>query len=427
MPHFVYMSKTNPLVAQLVKLLPFIGRNICYSDRECALKRFRRLASERPNAFLDAYDQAIEELRKIYPHEMVEAIDSIGLSELDDQVVASTRSDGTTIAIYAAGFFAYGLENQPLASESITEEDADKFRALLFREYFDEENASIKVYENLCPLNHLIISNPDESQKFLDVMAASKTNFVPEALSVDYPGVSATYDEEDDSDIAARFRVLLFSVKQKDAAKPVLKNPYRFHGFAVPKGSDHASLSTDAVLATPWGAEFSALVSRRCGRGLRYAVTEPYLVSDTVRQLDYVTGLKRVMVALTRTTLDYNVAPEDLIVSLGAFTDPLRGYSELRVAFALPSAPDDMVAGVPLPLPSPAVEQTVLELSRLVRASFEFEGIKFRTPLSDECPPMLTAEPDTLDRLYNSIHNQQRPLKKPDGGIQPGIPSMLLN
>ena len=37
------MSNTNPLVAQLIKLLPFLGRNVCYSDRELAMKRFRRM------------------------------------------------------------------------------------------------------------------------------------------------------------------------------------------------------------------------------------------------------------------------------------------------------------------------------------------------------------------------------------------------
>lgn len=53
------MSNTNPLVAQLIKLLPFLGRNVCYSDRELAMKRFRRMLAEQPNAFLDAYDLSL--------------------------------------------------------------------------------------------------------------------------------------------------------------------------------------------------------------------------------------------------------------------------------------------------------------------------------------------------------------------------------
>ncbi|WP_165649645.1 hypothetical protein [Sutterella wadsworthensis] len=419
------MSNTNPLVAQLIKLLPFLGRNVCYSDRELAMKRFRRMLAEQPNAFLDAYDAAIAEIRKIYPHESADLIDSAALSELEDQAVAETKSDGTTIAVYAAGFFAYGLENQSLASELLEPEDGEKLRELLYREYFDESNAQIRIYEHLIPLNHLIIANPDESQRFLEVMATAKSHFVPTAPSVDYPGVSANYDEEDDSDIAARFRVVLFTVKQKDASKPMQKTPFRFNGFAVPKG-ENISLSNDMILATPWGAEFSALISRRCGRGLRYAVTEPYLLNDTVRQLDYVVGLKRVMVAFTRTALDANVNPEDLIVSFGAFTDPVRGYSELRVAFALPSAPDELINGVPIPLPSPMTEQSAEELAKLVRASFEFEGIHFRHPVGELCP-LLVAEPDSMDRLYNSIHNLQRPLIKPDSTPKPSIPSMLLN
>ena len=132
------------------------------------------------------------------------------------------------------------------------------------------------------------------------------------------------------------------------------------------------------------------------------------------------------MVAFTRTALDANVNPEDLIVSFGAFTDPVRGNSELRVAFALPSAPDELINGVPIPLPSPMTEQSAEELAKLVRASFEFEGIHFRHPVGEVCP-LLVAEPDSMDRLYNSIHNLQRPLIKPDSTPKPGIPSMLLN
>ena len=86
------MSNTNPLVAQLIKLLPFLGRNVCYSDRELAMKRFRRMLAEQPNAFLDAYDAAIAEIRKIYPHESADLIDSAALSELEDQAVAETKA-----------------------------------------------------------------------------------------------------------------------------------------------------------------------------------------------------------------------------------------------------------------------------------------------------------------------------------------------
>lgn len=71
-------------------------------------------------------------------------------------------------------------------------------------------------------------------------------------------------------------------------------------------------------------------------------------------------------------------------------------------------------------------EQSAEELAKLVRASFEFEGIRFRHPVGELCP-LLVAEPDSMDRLYNSIHNLQRPLIKPDSTPKPSIPSMLLN
>ena len=139
------------------------------------------------------------------------------------------------------------------------------------------------------------------------------------------------------------------------------------------------------------------------------------------------TGLKRIMVVFTRTALDENVPPEKLIVSLGAFSDPLKGYSELRVAFARPEAPDDLISGVPIPLPSgPNVSQAVGEIANMIVGQFEMEGIHLKTPIHGECP-WLTAEPDTMDRLYNSIHNIQKPLKKKDAVPRPMMPSMMLN
>lgn len=419
---------SSTLATRLRKILPFIGRNNSLTDRELSIRAFRRLYSEDPNAFLDAYDAEIERLKQVYPREVVDLIDQAGLTELDDQLVACERDDGSVTSVYACGFLAYGLANERLASEYLTEEDAEKLLALLKEEYFDAENVQIQIYQHLIPINHKILSDSGESQRFLRVMMKNRAALVPEQTAVDMSGIDYNYDEEDMSDVASRFRLILLTVRTLDPKKPVLRTPYRFLGFSVPAGPEHQSLSTDVILTTRWGAEFSALVSRRCGRGLRYCVTEPYLLNDTVRQLDYVIGLKRIMVVFTRTALDENVAPEDVVVSIGAFSDPQKGYSELRIAFARAEHPDELLNGVPLPLPAGQnAARAVEELVAMAADQFTFEGITLKTPIPHECP-WFTAEPDTMDRLYNSINNVQKPLKRrEDDEPHPLMPSMLLN
>lgn len=417
---------SSSLAARLRKILPFIGRNTASADRECYLRAFRRLYAEDPMAFSEVFDDELEKLRSEYPREITELIEQAGYAELDDQIVAAEREDGSVTTLYAAGFLAYGLENQALAAENLTREDAEKLKSLLLDEYFDESVAKIQIYEHLMPINHRAFVDAGESQRFLRQMMRSKSGFIPTFDSIDMPGIDYTLDEEDGTDIAARFRLILFTVRTPRGEKPALKRPFRFLGFATNEGKN-AVLTSEAILRTRWGAELTALLSVRCGRGLRFCVTEPTLLNDTVRQLDYVTGLKRIMVVFTRTALDENVPPENLIVSLGAFSDPLKGYSELRVAFARPEAPDDLISGVPIPLPSgPNVSQAVGEIANMIVGQFEMEGIQLKSPIHGECP-WLTAEPDTMDRLYNSIHNIQKPLRKKDAVPRPTMPSMMLN
>ena len=310
---------SSSLAARLRKILPFIGRNTASADRECYLRAFRRLYSEDPMAFSEVFDDELEKLRSEYPREITELIEQAGYAELDDQIVAAEREDGSVTTLYAAGFLAYGLENQALAAENLTREDAEKLRALLLNEYFDESVAKIQIYEHLMPINHRAFVDAGESQRFLRQMMRSKGDFIATFDSIDMPGIDYTLDEEDGTDIAARFRLILFTVRTPRGEKPALKRPFRFLGFATNEGKN-AVLTSEAILKTRWGAELTALLSVRCGRGLRFCVTEPTLLNDTVRQLDYVTGLKRIMVVFTRTALDENVPPENLIVSLGAFS-----------------------------------------------------------------------------------------------------------
>ena len=136
---------SSSLAARLRKILPFIGRNTASADRECYLRAFRRLYAEDPMAFSEVFDDELEKLRSEYPREITELIEQAGYAELDDQIVAAEREDGSVTTLYAAGFLAYGLENQALAAENLTREDAEKLKALLLDEYFDESVAKIQI------------------------------------------------------------------------------------------------------------------------------------------------------------------------------------------------------------------------------------------------------------------------------------------
>ena len=92
--------------------------------------------------------------------------------------------------LYAAGFLAYGLENQALAAENLTREDAEKLRALLLNEYFDESVAKIQIYEHLMPINHRAFVDAGESQRFLRQMMRSKGDFIATFDSIDMPGMT---------------------------------------------------------------------------------------------------------------------------------------------------------------------------------------------------------------------------------------------
>lgn len=421
-------ASSNSIAARLRKILPFMGRNTCSQDRDLAIRAFRRLYAESPAEFLNAYDAEVERLRARFPRETTDLIEQSALEEIDDQFVAFSNDDGTSATLFAAGFLAYGLENQELAAEDLTREDIAKLRRLLFEEYFDESTTKIHIYEHLIPLSHNVIADANTSYDFLHelVATARPDGVIPHSMSLDIPFVDYNYDEESNTDIAARFRLIMILVRSTTAQKPLMKKPLEYLGFVVERNGVER-LAADSLLSTRWGSEFAALVSRRCGRGLRYLVTEPCLLNDTVRQLDYIVGLKRVMVAFTRTALDEGVAPENLIVSMGAFTDPQKGYSELRVAFARPEAPDDLLSGVPIPLPNGSNLHTAIEdIAAMVCDLFSFEGVQLVTPISPDCQ-LLTAEPDSMDRLYNSIHNIQKPLRKSDNYPRPGIPSMMLN
>lgn len=419
------MSSKTSIADRLRRILPFITHLSNPSDRVRYMSEFRRLYAEDPFEFVEAYDRCLEELRRTVSQDLVSQIEDCAGFELDNMPV-SIEEDGVTSTLYACGFFGYGLVNSPLRTEKITREKAEALRGLLFKHFFEKSACEIRVYENLIPLNHKIVSDAPPAFRFLSAMTSSADTFVPQITSLDMPGYDANYDEEDASDIAARFRLVLFSVTTKKRSKlPAQKRSYAAAaGFSL-LVNGNPMYSPDYVLTTPWGKDFRDWAQDFAGE-LRFYVTEPCLLSDALNCLDYVIGIKRVPLAYSRATLDEGVPEHSLVMSFGIFTDPLRGYSELRVAFARPEKPDVLVGGVPLPLPSVNAEASGDELIRFVRALVSLEGILTIDPSTYKYK-VFTAEPESVDRLYNTVTGKQVPLVRREHSFIADGSSLIFN
>ncbi len=402
------------------RLLPFLSTLTNPSDLSIYIAQFRKLYAQDPHAVDEAYDQALDELKQTLPPDMINAIDDVAGAVLDSMPIAYEEG-GVQYSLHAAGFLAYALANAPLRSERITKEKAEALRRLLFSTYFDERACDILVYENLMPLTHRVVADAAPAYDLLRMMAAAGTPFVPQNMSVDMPGYDANYDEEDASDIAQRFRLILFAVRTKKNSKlPALKHPYELQGFSVPR-SGSAFFGPDITLSTPWGQVLLDWL-KDFGGQFRYYVTEPYLMSDSVRQLDYIVGLHRVILTATRASIDLGIPVSALQASFGVFSDPLKGYSELRVAFSKLSDPDTLLAGVPLPLPPYEPDVAGREIMRYVEVLLSQHGIPCPDPEQYLCTG-LVAEPDTVDRLYNTVKGEQKPIAKRDPDAMPSSAS----
>ena len=418
------MSSKTSIADRLRRILPFLTPISNPADRARLMSEFRSLYAEDPYECIEAYDRCLEELRRTASPELVNQIDDLAGFELDNMPV-SIEEDGVTSTLYACGFMAYGLTNSPLRTEKLTREKADALRTLLFKHFFEKNACEIRIYENLMPLTHKIVSDAPPAFRFLRAMIDSQDTFVPQNTSLDMPGYDANYDEEDASEIASRFRLVLFSVTTKKRSKqPAQKCARLATGFSLPVNGKPMYVP-EYILTTPWGKDFRDWAQDFAGE-LRFYVTEPSLLSDALNTLDYVIGLKRVSLAYSRATLDEGVAEHSLVTSFGIFSDPLRGYSELRVAFARPERPDVLVGGVPLPLPSVNPDASGDELIRFIRALVSLEGIMTLDPANYKYK-VFTAEPESVDRLYNTVTGKQVPLKKRETSCIANGSSLIFN
>lgn len=419
------MSTNNKATLdKLRQILPFITQYSNGPDRTRAMQEFRRLYAEDPVGFVYAYEAAMQTLARTIPQEVVNQIEDCAGYELDNMPV-SIENNGTTSTLYALGLFAYGLANSPLRTEKITPQRAEALREMLYKHWFDEKACDIQVYEQLMPLTHRVVSDTPAAIRFLEAMTAEEAPFVKQITSLDMPGYDSDYVDEDASDIASRFRLILISVTTKKRSKRFcLKQPYTTPGFAMPV-LDGMRYTPDYILTTPWGREFSQWAQDFAGE-LRFYVTDPGLLSDTLSCLDYVVGIKRVSLAYARATLDEGVAERTLTVSFGIFSDPVRGYSELRVAFARPDTPDELVGGVALPLPATSPDTAGDDLIRHIRLIIGLEGIITPDPATYHYK-VLVAEPESVDRLFNTLTGKQVPIKKREHSFISSNSTLIFN
>ena len=377
------MSHIATLARRLKKILPMLQRGVHPVDRMRALEEFSRLFMEYCGVdFDETLDAVLNEIADEASPDSFQSIENTVTTAIDEMPVELQNEKGNPVTLYSIGFLASGLQNSPLRTSTLSEEAAEELREILYKHYFNRKACRLQIFEATAPLNHAVVADVPPSVDFLSDLIRDGRPFVPASAIPDGETFLWPDEEEEKSVIAAHFRLIFIAVERTSKTLPLLKSPY--------------------------GAEMNPWL-QRFGTEFRYTFTEPYLLNDTVRQLDYVVGMKRVLLMYSRVMLDEKIEANQVVTSFGIFSDPLRGYSELRVGFARSDAYENLVAGVPLPLPSTDADAAGEELINFVQGLLYMHGLRTPDPAAYKHGPFV-AEPESCARLYNTVTGVQKPV-----------------
>ena len=403
------MSHIATLARRLKKILPMLQRGVHPVDRMRALEEFSRLFMEYCGVdFDETLDAVLNEIADEASPDSFQSIENTVTTAIDEMPVELQNEKGNPVTLYSIGFLASGLQNSPLRTSTLSEEAAEELREILYKHYFNRKACRLQIFEATAPLNHAVVADVPPSVDFLSDLIRDGRPFVPASAIPDGETFLWPDEEEEKSVIAAHFRLIFIAVERTSKTLPLLKSPYTGLGFSCEVNSQKPVWAPDRTLASPYGAEMNPWL-QRFGTEFRYTFTEPYLLNDTVRQLDYVVGMKRVLLMYSRVMLDEKIEANQVVTSFGIFSDPLRGYSELRVGFARSDACENLVAGVPLPLPSTDADAAGEELINFVQGLLYMHGLRTPDPAAYKHGPFV-AEPESCARLYNTVTGLQKPV-----------------
>ncbi len=386
---------------QLYRRLPnFL---FCVSEAQAAgdIHALRALYQKDPLGFSEHYEVVRLKLAKTFGEPLLERLDDRLEDEVFGQPVQIWCEDGSPMSLYAIGILGYSFTAEHLRVTRISPDAQKKLTELLHRHYFDEKRAEIRILPAIVSISDSSVCLDAESYELLrDMKRAHDLGRSYERIADRIIQEARRYDAEEGQTL---MNLILFSLTEKPSEGSLLR-PYEFPpttSLVDPEHPDEPVMPLPApILSSAWGRDMTAWLNRHVGENLRYVMTEPYSLHETLNLCDKTFGPIAVMHALNVALNCQDVKEcKELIVSFGVFVDPLIGYVELRVGFAKKTAPDVILNGTAINIygtdSKESVEQMVSYLRRVL-SRFEVA----LTPVVDVDSIVFEAEPECTARLY---------------------------
>lgn len=423
-------------------------------DRQAAERWIQHAAIADAEGFDKAWADVEAELRQTLPFDIFDDVVNAvyDLTELKAHEAVNDKTNEVT-RLFAVGVMAYGIENVPFASDRLTDEQIEGIVDALRRHVLDaddekgREKVKIRVLDTPLPLTHSLLTTEGEND-LVDILTAAVDDSPAgkSAVALDhfwsgYALDSAQADEQNER-YGTRFRVIPVLVRAPaDYGRPTLFKAPSYLGGWEATAEEKVVFVPGLFLKTPFSEDFRKAIAPWIGPQ-HVLHTSLLNMDDVLWELDQHIGVMRVAIALQRMMADYMIDSLDKVVmSFGIFTDHVSAYTECRIAFALKSDPDELLEGVPMPMPYQPEPDVFIRMRLQVHMMIESVfGMNIADALMDdeaednsgknaaagkhqslEKDPRpaaqfynLSAEPDELVRLYFTSTGRQVPLKTID-------------
>lgn len=417
-------------IAQVKRCMCQLSDDAIPQDRIAALRWIYNEITRDERLFRGARAEAIDELESEIPSELLEEVtEASDLRAGDPGMLGQYNPKTNEVShLFAIGVMAYGMENIPFTSLLLNEEQAAGIVEALRKHVLDADSeearklVKIHVLDTPMPLTHeLLLENNDIELLYLlrdgaqhaqDKCLVKLRPHWPQAAYID-PDSDECRDR-----YGTRFRMIpVIVTTPRDYGTPTLFKAPSYHGGWEKMASGDFAFMPGAMLKTPFSQDFRRAIASWVGPQ-QVLHTSLVTIDQALWDLDQHIGVMRVAIALQRMMADYMIDDiDDIVMSFGLFSDDVSEYTECRIAFALKSAPDEVLEGVPMPIPYRTVPDVFhhlrMQVHMMIHSIF---GKEIYDPFNDEdekaYKPMeqffnLAAEPDSIVRIYFTSTGRQ--------------------
>lgn len=424
-------------IAKVKRCMCQLSEDAIPQDRIAALRWLYNELTRDELLYSKARAEAIDELESEIPYDLLEEVtEASGLSSGDAGMIGQYNPKTNEIShLFAIGVMAYGMENIPFTSETLTEEEGAGIVEAIRKHVIDADDevgrkvVKIHVLDTPLPLGHELLTDSSNDIELLFLIRRSGERALAQGKHLaplkpywrDSFYIDPAADENAER-YGARFRLIPVVVTTpRDYGTPTLFKMPAYHGGWEKMVSDDYAFVPGMMLRTPFSQDFRKAIAPWVG-AQQVLHTSLVPMDDALWDLDQAIGLMRVAIALQRMMADYSIDDiDDIVMSFGLFSDDVSEYTECRIAFALKSAPDEVLEGVPMPVPYRTIPDIFhrlrMQVHMMIHSIF---GKEIYDPFNDEDEKVrkaveqffnLAAEPDAVVRLYFTSTGRQVPVK----------------